>query len=312
MRSRVSLLLLLFVTGFFVLPLVAQAQGIPFFGPIIPQEGNFASCAAGWGMLITVINRVIALLLTLAIVFVAPLMIAYSGFLFVVNPVDSSGIAKAKGILLHTIVGIVIALAGWMIVAALMAVLYNASAPDYKGGTLGAWSDIISSGGIADDCLQQAGAPPQTGRVPTPPAVVTAPAACSASHVANAQTLATSGITVSSSGNCCDQNNRRCTSLSGMKDETISQVQRIQQKCGGVRVTGGTEVGHSNAGGINHSGGSKIDIATNVDSCITSNTTAAGTRSDGAALRTDSCGNVYARETSPPHWDIKVIAVCSL
>lgn len=306
MRSRVHLFALLLVVGSFALPLVAQAGGIPFFGPIIPQDGNQAVCAASWGMLIIVFNNVISFLITLAIVFVAPLMIAWAGFLFVVNPVNASGKEQAKKILTNTVVGIVIALAGWLIVDALMAVLYNPSA---AGGT---WYSLVTSGGIAP-CIPLRGslAPAVT---PPPGVVVTVPptAVCDASHVSNVQALGTSGITISSSGNCCDQNNRSCTSLSGMNAATISQVQRIQQACGGVRITGGTEVGHSNAGGVNHSGGSKIDIATNVDSCITSRTTVAGTRSDGAALRTDSCGNVYARETSPPHWDIKVIAVCSI
>lgn len=145
MRSR-TLLAVVFAVSSFVLPLAAHAA-IPFFGPIIPQTGGQASCPASWGMLITVINHVIELLLTLAIVFVAPLTIAYAGFLYVVNPVNPSGIAKAKGILLNTIVGIAIALAGWMIVAAIMAVLYN---PTASSGTtvLGTWSSLITSGGI--------------------------------------------------------------------------------------------------------------------------------------------------------------------
>jgi hypothetical protein len=104
-------------------------------------------------MLLTVINNIISFLLTLAIVFVAPIMIAYAGFLYVVNAVDPSGISKAKGILVHTVVGIVIALAGWMIVDALMAVLYNPGASTGTS-TLGAWANIVTGG---DTCLSQAG-----------------------------------------------------------------------------------------------------------------------------------------------------------
>ncbi len=151
MRSRAHLLTFLFTVVVFVLPLAAHAGGVPFFGPIIPNApvtidgvtGNQNTCAAGWGMLITVINNIISLLITLAIVFVAPLTIAWAGFLYVVNPVDPSGIAKAKGILLNTVVGIVIALAGWMIVDAIMAVLYNPSNP---GET---WSSLITSGDLS-------------------------------------------------------------------------------------------------------------------------------------------------------------------
>lgn len=154
MRSRIPLFALLLTAGSFALPLVAHAA-IPFFGPIIPAAQNV--CPGSWGLLVTVINNIISLLITLAIVFVAPLMIAYSGFLFVVNPVDPSGIAKAKGILQNTVIGIVVALAGWMIVDAIMAVLYN---PGVNAGRT--WSQLITSGGI-DPCLPQRGALPGAG-----------------------------------------------------------------------------------------------------------------------------------------------------
>jgi len=143
MRSRTSFLAFFFITSFFALPLAAQAA-IPFFGPIISPE--ISRCAAGWGAVITVINNIIQLLITLAIVIVAPLMIAYSGFLYVVNPVSSEGISKARGILTNTVIGIVIALAGWLIVDAIMAALYR---PENPGQ---AWSQIIK-GNNADICL---------------------------------------------------------------------------------------------------------------------------------------------------------------
>ena len=146
MRSRIPLFVLLLI-GSFVSPVVAHAA-IPFFGPIIPEATN--QCAASWGMLIIVFNNIIQLLITLAIVFVAPLMIAWAGFLFVVNPVNASGKEQAKKILTNTVVGIVIALAGWMIVDAIMAVLYN---PTAVGKT---WSQLIGSGGI-DPCIELAG-----------------------------------------------------------------------------------------------------------------------------------------------------------
>ncbi len=140
----------LFTTGLFALPFAAHAS-IPFFGPIIPSPPTGDNvCPAGWGMVMIVVNNIIELAITLAIVFVAPLMIAYSGFLFVVNPVNPGGRGKAKDILLNTIVGIIIALAGWLIVDAVMAVLYN---PNAAGGT---WSSIVTSSG--NPCLMQAGA----------------------------------------------------------------------------------------------------------------------------------------------------------
>lgn len=143
MRFRTPLFALAFTLASFALPYAAHAS-IPFFGPIVP---NSSTCAAGWGMIIVVINNLISFLITVAIVFIAPLMIAYAGFLFVVNPVNSSGISKAKDILLNTVIGIVLALAGYLIVDALMAVLYN--------GKVGSWAQIINWNG--DQCLPQLG-----------------------------------------------------------------------------------------------------------------------------------------------------------
>ena len=170
MRSRLPLFALFFAVSFLALPPAAQA-GIPFFGPIIPAAYNV--CAPSWGQLIEVINNIIQLLITLAIVFVAPLMIAYAGFLFVTNPVNASGISKAREVLTNTVVGIVIALAGWLIVDAIMAVLYNANASDRSGSVLGTWSNLITSGGITP-CIRIAGSLRQADLVPgVPPTDVT-------------------------------------------------------------------------------------------------------------------------------------------
>ena len=161
MRSHVSLFALLLVVCSLALPLAAHAA-IPFFGPIVPDAVN--RCAAGWGLVMVVVNNIISFLITIAIVFVAPLMIAWSGFLYVVNPVDPSGISKAKSILLNTIVGIVIALAGWLIVNAVMAALYSGS---QGASTWGIWSELVTTGG-ASICLPVAGSLKQVpGQVPS-------------------------------------------------------------------------------------------------------------------------------------------------
>ena len=304
MRFRVPLLVFLFTVCSFVLPIIAHAQGIPFFGPIIPPADN--ACPAGWNMLIIVINRIISLLLTLAIVFVAPLMIAYSGFLFLVNPVDSSGITKAKGILTNTIVGIVIALAGWMIVAAIMAVLYRS--PNDSWGT---WTSLIRGGG--NPCLDQSGVTPPSAVTPPPTVGVVPKVTCETSHTSNLQTLAQYGITVSSSGNCCDRNNSRCTSLAGMSSLTLSQIINIKNKCGPLTVTGGTEVGHSSEGGAgSHSSGTKVDVSQNLIFCIsgTANSFRIIPPSFGASQIRDKCGNIYTWEGN--HTDIYMRAACVL
>ena len=153
MRSRGYLLLFIFAVSSLALPAVTHAS-IPFFGPIIPDAVN--RCAAGWGAVITVINNIIELLITLAIVFVAPITIAYAGFLLVTGQGNAGSITKARGIILNTVIGIVIAMGAWLIVDAVMAVLYNqnASVPG-TSTTLGVWSQIVTSGG-QPFCLIQA------------------------------------------------------------------------------------------------------------------------------------------------------------
>lgn len=154
MRSRVALFLPALLLVVFVLPEIAHAS-IPFFGPIVPQEGVYSQCPANWGMIITIANHIIEFAITILFVFIAPLLIAYAGFLMVLNPTSAGDIEQGKKILLNMAVGLVVALGAWMIIDAVMVVLYN---PEARNGQsrLGAWSDLISTGNIPP-CLPQQG-----------------------------------------------------------------------------------------------------------------------------------------------------------
>lgn len=171
MRSRILFFTLLLALGAFVLPLAAHAaETIPFFGPIVP-----ANCPAGWGLLVTVINNIIIVLLSIMIVFFAPLMIAYAGFLFVVNPTNAGWKEQAKKILTNTIVGIIISLSAWMIVGAIMAALYHPESTRW-----GTWQELMVGGGSADDCIGQpgSGAPAPTTPGPEKPPITVVPPTC--------------------------------------------------------------------------------------------------------------------------------------
>lgn len=173
MRSRTLFFtLILLAASAFLLPHIAQAAAIPNFDPIVPKN-----CPAGWGMLVTVINNIITVLLSIMIVFVAPLMIAYAGFLFVVNPTNPGGKEKAKQILTNTIVGIIISLSAWMIVGAIMAALYHPESTKW-----GTWQKLMT-GGAADDCLGQpgSGASAPTSPPPSQPPITVKPQTCSIS-----------------------------------------------------------------------------------------------------------------------------------
>ena len=160
MRSRIFLYAFIFVAGSLALPAVVHAA-IPFFGPVIDPSwtvpsnlpGGAVQCPLGWGALITVINNVIELLITLALVILLPIMVAYAGFMIVTSQGNSGKITQARKMILNTILGIVVALAAWLIVDALMAVLYH---PDSSTGWTTTWSSLITSGN-ALNCLQQQG-----------------------------------------------------------------------------------------------------------------------------------------------------------
>jgi len=117
-------------------------------------------------------------------------------------------------------------------------------------------------------------------------------------------TLNDSGITLQSSGNCRDRNNSTCTSVDGMRQETVDGLIAFRNAVGlDLVMTGGTEVGHS-AGEFSHANGYKVDISLNptVNQYIENNFEHIGQRSDGAELYEDPNGNVFAREGN--HWDI--------
>lgn len=151
MRSRVLSFAILIGASALMLPGVTHAA-IPFFGPIIPS-GAYSICPGGWGLLITVINRIIEFMITIVIVFITPLMIAYGGFLYVVNPTNPGNRQKANQIIFSTVIGIAVSLSGWLVVDAIMAVLYN------PGTSPETWSSLIRSNGT-DLCINQLGTNP--------------------------------------------------------------------------------------------------------------------------------------------------------
>jgi hypothetical protein len=112
------------------------------------------------------------------------------------------------------------------------------------------------------------------------------------------------GITISSSGNCRDKTKTNCTSVDGIRTQTVDGIIAFRNAVGvDLVMTGGTETGHA-SGKYSHANGYKVDIALNdkVAKYIKDNYTSKGTRSDGAELYEDDAGNEFALEGN--HWDI--------
>ena len=112
-------------------------------------------------------------------------------------------------------------------------------------------------------------------------------------------------ITIHSSGDCRDRNNATCTSVDGMREDTVDGLITFQNAVGvDLVMTGGTEVGHE-PGEFSHGNGYKVDIRLNptVNRYIEDNFEDIGPRpGDGAQQYRDADGSVYALEGD--HWDI--------
>jgi hypothetical protein len=123
-------------------------------------------------------------------------------------------------------------------------------------------------------------------------------------HDDAAKKLQDAGITWSSSGNCSDRKDKRCTSFEQINSATIDGIIAFKKASGcDVNITGGTEIGHA-SGTNSHWNGFKVDITPSVcvSNYIKTNFDDAGKRGDGAQMYKDASGNIFARETS--HWDI--------
>jgi len=119
------------------------------------------------------------------------------------------------------------------------------------------------------------------------------------------------GISVHSSGNCSDKDNKRCTSLDGIQQSTIDGIIffKNDSRCE-IVVTAGTEIGHAQ-GVYSHETGYKLDIrmTQSVTDFIKTHFIYLGPRSfDQAIQYDDGKGNIYAQELHAgginDHWDI--------
>jgi hypothetical protein len=91
-----------------------------FSGPIVPETAQ--KCAAGWGSLVQVIGNLIQFAIYLGIA-IAVLMIAYAGFMWVLNPINPENRSSARKLLMNAAIGLVLTLAAWLIVNTLLNIL---------------------------------------------------------------------------------------------------------------------------------------------------------------------------------------------
>lgn len=113
------------------------------------------------------------------------------------------------------------------------------------------------------------------------------------------QRLAEAGIDVWSSGDCSDRDDPECTSLEGIRSQTIEWTLVLARASGcDLLVTGGTETGHAR-GTKSHANGYRIDL--NASGCLSAYVRRNFTRI-GPGLWESPAGNQYLNEGN--HWDV--------
>lgn len=123
------------------------------------------------------------------------------------------------------------------------------------------------------------------------------------------------GIEINNDNACQAGQTSGCTTIAGLREDTVNGVVSLKQGCGdecNVTITGGTEGNNIHVSGeYSHVNGYKVDLRPNAelnDYIETKYDRIPEPRSDGAIGYLDPSGNTYYYEkgttTQGPHWDV--------
>lgn len=248
------------------------------------------------------VNIIIKWIFGLVFVLFAGIM-AVAGFGLVTSGGNQSALEAAKSKFTNGIIGLIIVMAGWLIVDTIMRGVVGGGSTGVAAGELagwGPWSQVkcqVQTESIAFVRESSSVIDPLQGTVSAPTA------ASGGLTQADAEALLLGKpISFVSTGSCTDKSKTNCTSLDGIQPATVNGLISLQSSVGvPLIVTGGTEAGHSD-GTYSHSNGYKIDVKPNkaLNDYITTNFTQIG-----PTKYQDSKGNTYYRHP-PDHWDITI------
>jgi hypothetical protein len=134
----------------FLLLIVAVPHAAHAFSPlsgdfqIVPKECDCPGSSAGWGCVLLLIKNLITFALSLGVL-ACVAVLAYAGGLWVLNPLKAEFREQGRGMLINAVVGLVIALAAWLIINTFTVVL--------TGKGVETWTAQI---GIGGKCLPNA------------------------------------------------------------------------------------------------------------------------------------------------------------
>lgn len=318
-------------------PFSVSAAETGFFGAIVPEVCNCeagatrgASSAPDWGCALQTLQNVVRFAISMAVVIVT-LVAAYAGILLITSPFNAENRSKAKNMLLNAVIGLVITLCSWLIVDFVMKALYNESEAAKTYGAAGVlpWEKILGEGVTKDTmCFVIKEAPQYAGSIggsgdgltscSTLSAAVLAQATPSGSEVTIRDRLRAGDVYVNNADRCppgityqeyACSTSKRCTSVGTLREPTIQHTLNLAKQCESIKLTGGSESGHSTNGQNTHEDGFKIDISTDHSFCVRRITTKkSGAPTFGSEQRSDSCANIYTLEGD--HWDIMVNSAC--
>ena len=131
-RVRVAPFIVVLLIVFFVAPSLVLAQKNVLPGQIVPESCNGIGGCKSICDLATVANNVLNTGIYIA-VFLSAFLFAWAGWKYMTN-VAGGEISKAKEIFVNVAVGLVIILAGWLVIDTLMKTL--------TGGKFGTWNKV--------------------------------------------------------------------------------------------------------------------------------------------------------------------------
>src|SRR3989344_2352923 len=131
-REMVRMFIIFFIV-FIAVPSAVLAQQNILPGQIVPATCNEPGGCKSICDIATVAQNVLNTGIYIA-VFLSAVLFAWAGWLYLTSVGNSGGISKAKEVFVNVAIGLVIILAGWLVVDTLMKTL--------AGGKFGTWNKV--------------------------------------------------------------------------------------------------------------------------------------------------------------------------
>ncbi|MBY0294271.1 pilin [Patescibacteria group bacterium] len=195
-------------------------------------------------------------------------MFAWAGIKFFTAGANPKNIAQAKTIFRSVFIGFIITISGWLVVQVILQNITNQSfylASSWTNLDCSEYNQYRARNKNVSDIFSPIQTPAPNPNNPTSPANPTSPtnpstpSGGSLQDAINRGVLESSGIPVTSSGNCNNSSNSSCTALDKVNSNVINAVIDLKNNSGQqIAVSGGNEVGHQSTEQQN---GNSVDIS---------------------------------------------------